>query len=557
MGLFSKFKDKNAKSAADDWLIPADSHEHVRQTLGKLPRAVPLELYADPGFNDEFVEFTSKFLRDLGRLSDKVTLERYDLDHPKAAERAITASPTVLFDPDEFDIRFLGAPAGEEAKSFIQTLIYVAHRGADLSETSQRLLAELTEPRRVKVFVSPTCPYCPGQVVNAVKAAVSKPDLVRFEYVEMNENPELTDRYNVGSVPHTVINEDLAVRGLEPEERFMAELVTLKSADELVETLHGPTPEESAELDLVILGGGPAGLSAGIYAARAGLRSVVLEKENLGGQVAVTPTVENYPGFLSVTGGKLVEIMISHAREYVDIHEFVSLQDVRRTEEGFEITTARARYLARALILATGATWRELGVPGEKKLYGHGVSHCSSCDGYIFKDKKVLVVGGGNTALTDALHLANLGVDVAIAHRRDAFRAQAYLQEAVERQGIEVLWNTVVTAIEGEDWVSGVRVKDVKTGEERTFSCEGLFIAIGEEANVDVATELGCALDEDGNVKVDATMRTSIPLVYAAGDVTGGLRQIVTATSQGATAAMTAFEDLTKAGIPAKQEATA
>ncbi len=577
MGLFSK-KDKDAKTAApeaahdhdhehdhahdhahdhehdhggdhgdgSDWFIPEESRAYLSQLFKGLKTPVELRLFSKPGVNDEYTGFTRSFIVDLTRLSDKISLSEASLDAPEATEKGITESPTILVAPDRYDIRYTGAPAGEEGRSFIETIALCSLGTSGLRQASRDLLAKLTEKRQVRVFVSPTCPYCPGQVVNAVRAAVERPELVSVQVVEIGENRKLAESYNVGSVPHTVINDTLSVLGLEPEERFMAELVTLKSAEDIMQasgmgTGSGAAAAESVFRDLVIVGGGPAGLSAGIYAERAGLKSVVLEKGNVGGQIAATPVVENYPGVTSTSGGKLVDMLSTHAREYVDIHEFEGVDEIK-VGRLIEVVTPRALYRCRALILATGAAWKSLGVPGEAAFHGNGVSHCASCDGALYKGRKVLVVGGGNTALTDALHLKNLGVDVTIAHRRDSFRAQDHLQKSVTREGIPVLWNTEVTAMLGETKFTGARLRDTVTGEERDLPCDGVFLAIGEKAETGLARQVGLKLDAEGNIAVDRETRTSS--IYAAGDVTGGLRQIVTAIGAGATAAMTAFVDL-------------
>ena len=226
------------------------------------------------------------------------------------------------------------------------------------------------------------------------------------------------------------------------------------------------------------------------------------------------------------------------------------------------------------LVFATGAQWRKLDAPGEARFYGRGVSYCASCDGFMYRGKRVAMIGGGNSALTDALHLKNLGAEVTIIHRRDSFRAEKALQDSLEREGIAVIWDTVVeeilgdtvvpvdkgdggeegkagkdaapgTAPSGEDTgvVRGVRARNVKTGEVSELPFDGVFVAIGHIPNSEQAAELGVVLEKDGSIRVDRHMRTNIPRIYAAGDVTGGVRQIVTAVGSGATAALAAFED--------------
>ena len=455
-------------------------------------------------------------------------------------------SPTILIQPDRYRIRYVGAPAGEEGRSFIETLLAVSTGQSGLQPASRQALAALAEPRRVRVFVSPSCPYCPMQVLHAFRAALERPDLIRAECVEIVENPDLADRYAVGSVPHTVFDERLSVLGLEPEARFLAELISLESAEDRPDRggpAAGRAGEPPEDTDVVIVGGGPAGLTAGIYAVRAGLKALVLERRNAGGQAALTPVVENYPGLLSIGGASLAEMLLRHARQYVAVRENEEVLEIK-VGKRVEVLTARRSYRCRAVILAAGADWKRLGAPGETELRGHGVSYCAACDGYLYKDKTAVVVGGGNTALTDALHLRGLGCQVSVIHRRDRLRAEQHLQDAAARAGVTLVLDSVVREIIGRDKVEGVRVQDARTGRERVLGCQAVFVAIGERPNSGLARDLGLKLRPDGSIWTNDRLETSLPRVYAAGDVSSRTRQIVTAVSQGAEAAIHVFEDL-------------
>jgi thioredoxin reductase (NADPH) len=554
MSLFKKDKK-------EDWFLPEDVRKQLTETFQALKKPVHLELFAQPGVNDEFADYTAKFGADLARLTDKITFKRFDIPSDRAEELGVTSSPTLCLNPDDYHIRFLGAPLGEEGKSFITSIMLVSLRMNGLSEASLSLLEPLDEERLVQVFVSPSCPYCPGQVMHAVKSAIARPGQVKAECVEMNENRELTEKHNVGSVPHTIFDNGAHdALGLMPEERFVVEMVYLKSAEELLDegklpgveglqTATGYGTIEPGAVDLVIIGAGPAGLTAGIYAVRAGLKAVVLEKSIVGGQVALTPVVENYPGFTNVPGKQLMDIMSEHARQYVPVHEGEGVESITMgdpaKDEPIVVTTARGEYPAKAVILATGASYRKLGVTGEETYFGRGVNYCASCDGYLYKGKSVAIIGGGNTALTDALHLKNLGVNVTIVHRRDEFRAQQSLVDSVEREGIPVLWNTVVEAIEGDGKkASSLKLRNVKDDAQTELPLDGVFMAIGQKAATELAKAMGVKLNADGYVEAGPDMRTSVPRVYVAGDLTGGLQQIVTAIGEGSVAAMSAFEDI-------------
>ncbi|MGE4299921.1 MAG: FAD-dependent oxidoreductase [Desulfovibrionaceae bacterium] len=543
---------KDGAAQAEDWLIPEDGRQYLRDLFGKLKNPVAIKVFSPEGEPGPYTEFMVKFARDLDRLGDKITASFHTVGDAQAAKYEVDV-PSVLISPDEYHMRFLGAPMGEEARAFIEGIMFASLGVSGLSGQSKKLLADFDEERLIQVFVSPTCPYCPGQIINAFKAAVEKPSLIKAEAVVTVENEDLAMKYGVGSVPHTVINDTHNMLGLMPEERFVLEMILLQDAEETQDGhghAHGHALDSGApggaqviETDLVVAGAGPAGLTAGIYGERSGMRTVILEKGVIGGQVALTPVVENYPGFANVAGAKLMEIMSQHAREYCTINEGEDIAEVK-VGKNIEVITGRGVYVAKALIIATGATWRKLGAMGEDRYFGLGVNYCATCDGYLYKGRKVAVVGGGNTALTDALHLRNLGVDVTVIHRRDAFRAERHLQDSLEREGVPVLWNKEVLEIQGDELrVNNLRLVDTVTGEESDFAVNGVFVAIGHDANNALARQLGLAMDQGGFIKVDAQMRTSIPRIYAAGDVTGGVQQIVTAVGEGSAAALAAFED--------------
>ncbi len=298
------------------------------------------------------------------------------------------------------------------------------------------------------------------------------------------------------------------------------------------------------EYDLAIIGGGIAGLTAGIYAGRAGLSAVIVEKNMAGGQLVNIPEVENWPGEKRVSGKDLAKRLKEHAMEYCEIVEFTEVSEVLREGEKFRVKTSSGEIFAKAVIFATGAKRRELGVPGERELKGKGVSYCATCDGNFFIGKRVIVVGGGNTAFSEAIYLHDIGVKVTLIHRREQFRAdQAMVKKAVER-GIELMTPYVVSEILGEEKVERVKLRNVKTGEEKEVKVDGVFVAIGTSPNSGLAKLLGVDVDEKGYVKVDRFMRTNVERVYAAGDVTGGVLQLVVAASEGAIAAISAKHDL-------------
>jgi thioredoxin reductase (NADPH) len=299
--------------------------------------------------------------------------------------------------------------------------------------------------------------------------------------------------------------------------------------------------------ELAIIGTGPAGYSAAIYAVRAGIETIVLERGVGGGLATSSPNIENYAGFESITGIDLAEKMKKHALNYTNINFNEEVQNISKKNDIFEIKTDKKTYDSKAILLCMGTEYRKLNVPGEKELRGKGVSYCATCDGFFFKDKKVAVVGGGNSALIEAIYLKQIGCkEVSLIHRRDQLRAEkAYEEEAIQK-GVKIIYNTHVESIYGDQRVDYLEVHDVNTNKKSKLSVDGVFISIGEEPQNALAKELGCKLDEKGFVIVDKQQRTNIKGVYAAGDITGGLRQVITACAEGAIAALASTEVLGK-----------
>ena len=522
-------------------LITEDIKAALKEAFKELRDDVLIEGYTKIGVNDMFNDLAVDLIEAMAEVSSKIKIKLYKLGDENAEKRDIRRSPTILIAPDKYSIRYTGAPLGEEGRSLVQSIIMASTGQTPVSPDTKKRLQRLQEKRHVRVFVSPTCPYCPQQVMYAVSAAIERKDLVSAEVIEIYENRDLAEKYSAMSVPRTFVGETLISPGLQPEEYFAESLIEGKPVEYVMPTGR----EELRNYDIVVIGAGPAGLTAALYAERSGLKSIVFEKANVGGQIAITPVVDNYPGFASIAGKTLVELMAKQTMEYSSILQGVGVSDIKKKDSGFEITTGRGIYNAKAIVIATGAGSKKLNATGEDRLAGRGVSYCATCDGYFFKDgKNVIVVGGGNSALTDALYLDSLGAHITIVHRRDAFRAEDRLQQSVFQRNIPVMWNTSVKEIIGDRIVEKAKVEDTKTGNTNIIKADAVFVAIGYEPNNDIAEKLGLKMDEEGYVKVDDKMRTSMPLVYAAGDITGGVKQIVTAVSQGAVAALTAFEDI-------------
>jgi len=295
--------------------------------------------------------------------------------------------------------------------------------------------------------------------------------------------------------------------------------------------------------DIIILGSGPAGLTAAIYAARADLKPLVIEGTQPGGQLTITTDVENYPGFEQpIMGPDLMDVMKKQAARFGTEFEFATVDRVDLTGPVKTVVAGERSFRARALILCTGASARWLGIPSEEKLMGHGVSACATCDGFFFRDQVIVVVGGGDTAIEEATFLTKFGSKVYVVHRRDHLRASKAMQDrAFRNPKIEFIWNSVVSEVMGDHKVSGVKLKDVVTGKERSLDCGGLFVAIGHTPNTSVFRGQ-LDMDDNGYLVVEAGgTRTNVPGVFAAGDVTDHVyRQAVTAAGLGCMAALDA-----------------
>lgn len=298
--------------------------------------------------------------------------------------------------------------------------------------------------------------------------------------------------------------------------------------------------------DMIVVGGGPGGYTAALYAARAGLDVLVLEKLSAGGQMALTEEIDNYPGFEEgIDGFSLAEKMQQQAERFGAKSEYAEVGHMDLTVAPKVLETSEGTFYGRTVVLATGANPRELGLANEAALTGRGVAYCAACDGMRYKGKTVVVVGGGNSAAADAMLLSRIAEKVIVVHRRDTLRAtKIYHEPLMQAENIEFRWNSVVTELLQEDKLTGVRLKDVNTGEETVLSCDGVFISVGRKP----ATELvqgQLELDRSGYIIADETTKTNLPGVYAVGDVrTKPLRQVVTAVADGATAVHMAEEYL-------------
>lgn len=302
------------------------------------------------------------------------------------------------------------------------------------------------------------------------------------------------------------------------------------------------------EYEVVIIGGGPAGLTAGLYTSRARLDSLLIEKGLVGGQILNAEKVDNYPGFPEgISGLELGELMHQQATKYGLKTILAEATGIEPQPKQIMVKTTEGNFIAKAVIIASGSERRKLGIPGEEEFTGKGVSYCATCDAAFFRDLPVAVVGGGNAAITEALHLTKFAVKVTVIHRRHQLRASRILQEkAFSEPKIEFLWDTVAEEIEGENSVRRIKLRQVKTGKKSSLEIAGVFISVGLKPNTDYLKGV-LPLDDGGYIITNDTMETEIPGIFAAGDIRrNSARQAITAAGDGATAAFYAQKFLTQ-----------
>ena len=306
--------------------------------------------------------------------------------------------------------------------------------------------------------------------------------------------------------------------------------------------------------DIIIIGAGPAGLTAGMYAGRQNSKTLVIDKGMAGGLGLEVPMMQNYPGFDLIAGMELIQKMKAQSENYCEILENTVIDSIEKAEGGFNLKTSNSpllmtsddagekEFFTKTIIFATGSSHRHLNVPGEEEFLGRGVAYCATCDGMFFIGRDVLMVGGGNSAAQEALYLKNLGCNVKLVHRRDELRCEHHLQKALEENDIEVLWNSTIQEIKGEMAVTSVTL--LRDGKEEDYKTDAVFVAIGDDPSNELAKELGVALDDGGYIITDKKQATNVDGVYSAGDITGGVKQWIVACGEGAVAAISAYDYL-------------
>jgi alkyl hydroperoxide reductase subunit F len=499
-----------------------------------------------------------ELLKDLTSLSSKLELTVYDfvLHGDEAMSYKIDKIPaTAVIGKRDYGIRFYGLTAGYEFSSLIQAILMVSTGSSGLDPQVEELVKSIKEQVHLQVMVTLTCPYCPRMVHVADQFALVNQN-IRADMVEASEFPQLAQRYNVTGVPKTIINEAHFFEGAIPAGTVYIEILKAVSPEEY-KRLEGAIreiqdmrktglAEEKHEYEVIIVGGGPAAMSAAVYSARKGL-DVALIAKRLGGQIEYTATIENYLGMPNVSGADLAQAFRGHLESYPIAEALGSdVVMIRKTDDNFVVLTDNDRqFRARSVIYCAGKEYNRLGVPGEEQFIGKGIGFCATCDAPLYRDKHVAVVGGGNSAFTSVRDLLSFASEVHLIHRRKEFKADAALvQEVLKVKNLTVHTDTVVRSFLGKDKLTGVRLESVDGKDRFDLNVDGVFLEIGLNPNTSPLKVL-VELNKRGEVPVSKDQSTTIKGLFAAGDVTDvEEKQISIAVGQGALAALAAHRYL-------------
>ena len=411
------------------------------------------------------------------------------------------------------------------------------------AESYKKYINESEKPVLVD-FWAPWCTYCRRLAPALEQTAKEYSDSIVFGTVNIDDVPQLAEEEGIELIPTLLLfkNGELLGSTVAPESKAQLE--------EFIQTSLNSSKKDDDEKtklhDMIVVGGGPGGYTAALYAARAGLDTVVLEKLSAGGQMALTEQIDNYPGFEDgVDGFILAEKMQKGAERFGVKPILTEVMSLELSGDVKKIETSDGVFYAKTVVLATGASPRELGVEGEKELIGKGVNYCAACDGMFYKDKTVAVIGGGNSAVADALILSRICKKVIIVHRRDTLRAtKVYHDTLANTPNVEFRWNSAVSELIHDEKLSGIKLKDVATGQQSIWECDGVFVSVGRQPATELVKDQ-IELDAAGYIVADESTRTNIPGVFAVGDVrTKALRQVVTAVADGAVAVHYAEEYL-------------
>lgn len=556
----------NGKRDKMEKLMSDGAVAQVKERFATLDKAVQLLLFTEPNACGACSDQRA-LLEELVELSDNITLQVHPLDSEDAVEHGIDKAPsTVVRSEQDYGIRFYGLTGGYEFASLIEAVELVS-RGISVVEPAIAALGSaIKRPTHIETMVTLSCPYCPN-MVRLIHQLAYVNENIRADMVDGAEFPQLVNRYGVHGVPLTVINGQRAFEGALPPDQAVLQI--LKSVDpdayEAIEAKlreaqglrHAHEAKSEEVYDVIVVGAGPAGLTAALYAQRKGRKTALIGKQ-AGGQINDTATIENYPGLVQVGGAELARVMREHVEAYPvaeRCHTEVG-QIVRKGELFKVVTEDEQAYKGRSLIYCTGKRYRRLNVPGEERFIGRGVAWCATCDAPLYRDKRVAVVGGGNSALTAVRDLLSYAAKIHLVHHKEDFDADPVLVDAVkqaEADGkVEFHPGSRVREYLGGERLEGIRLSGTQGEVRYDLAVDGVFLEIGLEPNSKLIEGL-VTLNERGEVPVTRDQSTKVPGLFAAGDVTDEReKQIVVAAGAGAKAALSADRYLGSVGTEQK-----
>ncbi|MDR3094524.1 MAG: alkyl hydroperoxide reductase subunit F [Bacteroidales bacterium] len=509
-------------------MLDTSLKEQVRSIFATLKAKYVLNVITPP--KHESKEEMIELLGDIASVSEHITY------HVQSGNELAFS---ILKDDREIGVRFRGIPNGHEFSSFLLAILNADGQGKNIPDEAIIKRVQALKPVSLKTCVSLTCTNCPDVVQALNLMAILNPG-ISHEMVDGGLHPEEVDALKIKAVPVVYANGELLHLGKSDLGELLGKLETKYSAGAVV------ADYTVKPYDVIVVGGGPAGSAAAIYSARKGLKVAMLA-ERIGGQVKETVGIENLISVPQTTGEALAADLKNHLGHYaVDIWEHRIVENVVAKDAEYIVSTSGGeRYQAPSLIIATGAKWRKLNVPGEAEYVGRGVAYCPHCDGPFYKSKHVAVVGGGNSGIEAAIDLAGICSKVTVFEFANELKADKVLQDkARSLANVEIFLSSQTTEVIG-NWekMTGIRVKDRTTNEERVLNLDAVFVQIGLAANSSMVKHL-VATNERGEIAIDAHCRTNAPGVYAAGDVTTvPYKQIIIAMGEGAKAALTSFED--------------
>jgi alkyl hydroperoxide reductase subunit F len=516
-------------------MLDANMTQQLSQYFANLRE--PIELVASLG-DDRKSAQTRELLEEISALSDKVSAS-FDGDHERKPSFIVRRAS----DAEKW-VRFAGLPMGHEFTSLVLALLWAGGHPPKVSDEVLEQIRALEGDYEFEMYFSLSCHNCPDVVQALTLMALNNPR-VTATLIEGGTFQEEVDRRNVLAVPATFLNGEMFASGKMGVEEILAKLDANAGARAAARMA------EKEPYEVLVVGGGPAGAAAAIYTSRKGFRTGVAA-ERFGGQVLDTMGIENFVSVTYTEGPKLAAALEAHVGEYdVDVMNLARAEKLipaNRPGGYHEVQFENGATLkARAVVLATGARWRNLGVPGELEYRNRGVAYCPHCDGPLFKGKRVAVIGGGNSGVEAAIDLANIVGHVTLVEFDSKLRADQVLQDKLRSlKNVDVLVSAQTTEVTGDgERVNGLVYKDRESGEETRIALEGVFVQIGLVPNTEWLKDSGVALSRFGEIEIDAKAATNIPGVFAAGDVTTvPYKQIVIAMGEGSKAALSAFDYL-------------